>query len=117
MPFDLNLPLEHISLDADSCPICDDEPDQFEMPCAQQLYGQISGMMSLVRIWKSLHKAELWMKLYDGKGRRDVDFSVGQEVRLSTKYQRLSVIRSRSDITTKFLSKYVGSFTITKAIA
>jgi hypothetical protein len=74
----------------------------------------MSGLMSLVRI--SLHEAQLRMKQYADKGRRDVEFMVGDEVLLSTKYLRLSVLRGRPDITTKLLPKFIGSFRIKKQI-
>jgi hypothetical protein len=114
MPFNLDLPLKHISVDADGNPLSDDKSDQDKVPRAQQLYGQMSGLMSLVRT--SLHEAQLRMKQYADKGRRDVEFVVGDEVLLSTKYLRLSVLRGRPDITTKLLPKFIGPFRIEKQI-
>jgi hypothetical protein len=114
MPFNLDLPLKHISVDADGNPLSDDKSDQDKVPRAQQLYGQMSGLMSLVRT--SLHEAQLRMKQYADKGRRDVEFVVGDEVLLSTKYLRLSVLRGRPDITTKLLPTFIGPFRIEKQI-
>ena len=112
MPFNLGLPHQHLCLHADGypAPCAKLRGQDSKVPRAQQLFGQMSGMMSLVR--KSLHEAQLRMKQYADQGRRDVEYRVGEEVLLSTKYLRLSMAKGRSDITPKLVPRYIGPFTI-----
>ena len=60
---------------------------------------------------KSLEQAQQRAKAYADKGRREVDFTVGDKVLISTKNLKLKV---RKD--TKLLPKYVGPVTILKRI-
>ena len=112
MPFNLGLPLQHLCLDANGypAPFAKLRGQDSKVPRARQLFGQMSGMVSLVR--KSLHEAQLRMKQYADQGRQDVEYKVGEEVLLSTKYLRLSMAKGRSDITPKLLPRYIGPFTI-----
>jgi len=73
LPFNLSVPFEQLSLDAEGRPVPD--PDDVlrqivGVPRAQKLYGQMSGIISLAR--KNLHEAQLRMKQYADQGRRDV---------------------------------------------
>ena len=111
LPFNLSVPLEQLSLDTEGRPVPDDVLRPIVgVPRAQQLYGQMSGVIALTR--KNLHEAQLRMKQYADQGRRDVEFEVGEEVLLSTKFLRLRAVKGQAEITAKVMPKFIGPFTV-----
>ena len=56
------------------------------------------------------------MKQYADRSRRDVDFKVGEEVLLSTKFLRLRAVKGQAEITAKVMPKFIGPFNIAKKV-
>ena len=81
------------------------------VPAARKLHGKLAEMHAAAR--QHLAAAQLRQKQYADQKRREVNFSVGEQVLLSTKYFKLQGPRGG---TSKLLPKYVGPFKVSENI-
>ncbi len=82
LPFNLDLPVQSMVLDADGNLTATHTVSTSSVPRAQQMFGHLTALMSVAR--EALHTSVNRMKLQADKSRRDVEFQVGQQVLLST---------------------------------
>ena len=78
-------------------------------PRAMELTSTLQGRLKLAKA--CMHAAQQRQKAYADQKRRDVEFSVGQQVLLSSKN-----IRVKGPITPKLMPKWIGPFSIAKRI-
>lgn len=81
------------------------------VPAARKLHGKLAEMHAVAR--QHLAAAQLRQKQYADQKRREVNFSVGEQVLLSTKYFKLQGPRGG---TSKLLPKYVVPFKVSENI-
>ncbi len=78
------------------------------------MFGHLSALMSVAR--QDLHTSVNRMKLQADKSRRDVEFQVGQQVLLSTKYMRKQMSSGKQPVVPKLLPRYIGPFKVTAKV-
>lgn len=114
LPFNLDLPVPSLVLDAEGNITANVSSDTSQVPKAQQMFGHMSALMSVTR--DALHTSVNRMKLQADKGRRDVGFQVDQEVLLSTKYLRARMSHGKKAVAPKLLPRYIGPFRVTAKV-
>ena len=114
LPFNLDLPVQSLVVDADGNLAAAPQKSDSKVPRAQQMFGHLSALMSVAR--EALHTSVNRMKLQADKGRRDVEFQVGQSVLLSTKYLRRRMCHGKKAIAPKLMPRYIGPYKVLKKV-
>ena len=114
LPFNLDLPVQSLVVDADGNLAAAPQKSDSKVPRAQQMFGHLSARVSVVR--EALHTSVNRMKLQADKGRRDVEFQVGQSVLLSTKYLRRRMCLGNNAIAPKLMPRYTGPYKVLKKV-
>ena len=113
LPFNLHLPVQSMVLDADGN-LTAHTVSTTSVPRAQQMFGHSSVLMSVAR--EALHTSVNRMNMQADKSRRDVEFQVGQQVLLSTKYMRKQMSSGNKTVVPKLLPRYIGPFEVTAKV-
>jgi hypothetical protein len=80
------------------------------VPRALELFKELTALVSLTR--ECLGASPNRMKQYADQKRRDLEFVVGEQVLLFTKYLRLRLLRESSKYTAKLMPRYIGPYAI-----